>query len=345
MPFHLAALLCLLTALASPIGFAQTQPAGPEAAPPSPPPPPPALVPEEAPAPAKATGVTLSEQKAAKAQRYSRFSAGPGGPLFIFSEVVAGLVTGGMIGRGDILGDARQHIYFGALAGGLLLGGAATAYQYSVPVGRMVAGLAALGGFVGALAGAGIATAAEMSSFFGVAWLVAAMTQVGFAVPLIATFGHEDISGEDLGLIGMTTLYAFVVTMLGLAIAQGGPGWLPLVSPAAGTLIGGLLATQVEMKPGRTLRLTALPLGIGLVLWFLGATTGNPQLASATALIGIGVTFGLTLLFTAEGPAPAASAKPARSRQEIALIPLPVVMAAGRKNQGVAAGPGLAVVF
>src|SRR5205823_2594052 len=117
----------------------------------TPPPPPPPSSP-----PADERGVTLASHEEAKAQRHSKYSAGVGGPLLIFGEVVSGLVLGAMLGGAYQRGTTdNSDLYLGAVAGGFLLGTIAAMYQYQIPVGRGTAGLTFLGSIVGALMGGG----------------------------------------------------------------------------------------------------------------------------------------------------------------------------------------------
>lgn len=288
------------------------------------------------------SAVSLSGQQAAKHKRHSRFSAGPGGTLLIFTETLTGLVTGGLVGASYVSGarSSAQGGYFGALSGGVLLGGISAMYQYYVPVGRVTSGLAALGSVVGALAGVGFGLGLRFDHPAPITWSVLVGSQLGVAATLAATYGMADISGEDLGLIGMSTLYATVLTLLGYALIGLAPDWPLAMAPAAGMAIGGLLATQFDLETGRALRLTALPLGIGMVLFYLGATwAGDARLAAATTLVGIGIAFGLTLMFTTEEAPEVAMAEPTR------IFATPVILAAGRRNEGIAVGPGVGLTF
>jgi hypothetical protein len=316
----------------------------------TPPPPPP---PQAAPAPADPGGIKLSEQQEAKTKRHSKFSAGPGGPLLIFTEVITGFIVGGLVGSTYNTGvgqAATSGTYFGLLAGGLVMGGAAAAYQYAVPVGRSTSGIVALGAGVGALAafGFGLAAKLDVTSVKTLHWLLLIGSQLGVAAPLLATLGIEDLSVSDAGVIGMCTLYATALTALALAVIPTPPGWPILVAPAVGYGLGGIAAMLTEVQPGRVLKLTALPLGVGLILFYLGSLSSSLQLAAATSLIGIGVTFGLTYIFTAEDPAapgPAIAPTPATSGGSATITPIPVIIPGTIRNPEVAIGPGVAIGF
>ena len=128
---------------------AAAQPPAPVAQPP-PPPPPPAAQPAPPPPPPEAQGP--AETPSERATRYSRFSAGSGGMLLVFTELLSGVVTGGILGSTF---ESENGDYVGAVLGGLTLGTAAAVYQYYVPVERNESLLAAGGAALGFLAGFG----------------------------------------------------------------------------------------------------------------------------------------------------------------------------------------------
>ncbi|MBX7101221.1 MAG: hypothetical protein K1X89_26125, partial [Myxococcaceae bacterium] len=328
-----------------------------ELPPPPPPPPPPTdappLPPSTSPA-AAATGPQASDV-VKDPVRYSRFSAGRGGALFVTAEVLAGMVGGGILGAGLVQssgnGDLRQGVFFGLLGGGLALGTTAMAVQYFHGIGLSSAGAISLAAGVGGLLGLGIMVgAAPTGSLAGWGGALLAGSQVGAALALAFTWGLEDLDPEDLSLMGMTTLYAEVFTLLvTLAVANNTPpAWPMLVAPAVGMAIGAGIAPFVSMKPGRVLKLTGLPLGVGLVLFYLGSAVfvgspnGNTTLAVA-AMAAIAATFTLTFIFTMEDEP--ASAGPQRAQQGVTVMPSVAVMPAGRRNEALAAGPSLAITF
>jgi hypothetical protein len=95
------------------------------------------------------------------------------------------------------------------------------------------------------------------------------------------------------------------------------------------------------------LQLTALPLGIGVVLFYLGQVVAQDRaLASLTTLLGVAVTFGLTFVFTGDDEPRASSLGKERVSSVLSrLTPVPVLARAGRNNESLAAGPGLAFQF
>lgn len=299
--------------------------------------------------PPETRGVTLSEQQAAKT-RHSQASAGPGGPLLILSEVVTGAVVGGMIGaaHGEQSNPSRTA-YLGALSGMLLLGGAAGVYQYYVPVGLTTSMLSALGALVGTLAAAGIYLAAtEVTPGPELAWLMALGSQVGAAGPLIATLGLDDVSPGDASTVAAASIYGLVGAFLGVLIVSGGVspgGEAILIAPAVGMAAGGFLASVTEPQPGRVLTLTAVPLGVGVILWYAGALAQlqDLRLQAATSLGAIGVAFALTYLFTS-GPPPATTPRRADGILP-GMSPTAVVLRAGKGGRDLAVGPGVRLSF
>lgn len=314
------------------VAAAQTQetPVAPEAPELVAPPPPPPETP----------GPTLAERTSTK-ERFSRFSAGRGGPLFAFAEGLDGLILAGLAGAGTASGGqlGTSGAFIGALAGGVVFGAGAAILQYVHPIGLASAGTMALGLGVGALAGFGIATAAIVSSFTVASLLALAVSQVGMLLPLIALWSVEDIPGEDLALMGMTSTYAFVLTALTSFLFTTIPSSTRtaavLIAPAIGMALGSLWAHAVDLAPGRVLKLTALPLGVGLVTFILGAvlTQFNLPIMSAATLLTTVATFGLTYFLTADepaGPAPAVSLSPTLS-----------MVTVGSRNEAMAVGPAL----
>lgn len=288
--------LCALTARAQ-------QPDAPtrsEDAEPTPPPvtaadgPPPQPAP---PRPASADATVPAEPAAVRAVRYSRASAGPGGPMLAFTEVVAGLVTGGMLGHDY---EERNGAYTGAVVGGLTLGTAAIVYQYFVPVERRESLLVAGGSVVGFLAGVGLSSEQGLDDSTG-AWISLAATQAGILGALLATAGEGDVSAGDASLVGMTTLYALVLTGLTQSLVAGSAdsNLTPtFVAPALGFALGGALTHLLELEEGRAFKLTLVPLGVGLAMRYLGSAFADGRALRLTALAGIVTSFALTALLT-----------------------------------------------
>jgi hypothetical protein len=312
--------------------------------PPLPPPPPTAPAPEPATGPAEPAGE--------RAVRYSRFSAGPGGPLLAFTEVISGLVSGGVLG--DTYDDERgsdrgrgSSAYTGAMIGGLTLGTIATLYQYFVPVERNESFLVSGAAATGFIAGLALAASSDMSPR-GRVLLSFATTQAGVASVLALTYGGGDVSTGDAALVGMTALYAFTLTGLTQILVDrssgGDTSYVPtFVAPAVGMALGGLLAIPLELDASRVVKLTLLPIGVGLTMFWLGATLADGATVPLTAMAGIVTSFALTLLLTSDPGVP--TEKDGLRRAGLQAVPVPVVMAAGRDNSSLAAGPGLLMRF
>src|SRR5919197_4978674 len=109
----------------------------------------------------------------------------------------------------------------------------------------------------------------------------------------------DDISPGDASVMASGAVYAEALVLLGLLTANGTVNAEPLlIAPAAGMGAGAILATFTEADPGRVLALTAVPLGVGLVLWWLGGIAQDVRLQAASALTGTALAFALTYLFT-----------------------------------------------
>lgn len=245
---------------------------------------------------------------AASRARFSAFSAGRGGPLFAFSQIVGGLVVGGVIGAeltakspGLLAGSGGAYV--GALTGGLGLGALGVVLQYFQPIGLVASGAATVGLGVGGLAGLGVA--ALLSSVVpnlspalpGV--LSLAGMEIGALVPLALLWSADDLDPADLALMAACSLYAFALTALvNLAVER--PLWAPglLVAPAVGLAIGGLAAALTSLPLGEVVRSAALPLGLGLSAFYLGAALSTLQLGAIVGLASMALTFGITAVVT-----------------------------------------------
>jgi peptidoglycan/LPS O-acetylase OafA/YrhL len=282
--------------------------------------------------------------------RYSRFSSGSGGMMLVFTEVLSGLVTGGLIGNTL---ESRNGTYVGAVLGGLSLGTAAALYQYYVPVERTESLLAVSGAALGFLAGFGYGTERDLSNRDR-ALTTLLTTQLGIIGVLAATAAPGDVSDGDASLVGMTAIYAFVFTgLIQSTLALGHEGdedtdlTPTLVAPALGMGLGGLLAVPFELSPERAFKLTALPLGVGAVLLLAGTALADGPAVPLSAMGGIAATFVITMLATQEPPPEAGPTLYQRSRQSetVQLMPVPVVMSAGRRGGSLGAGPGVLLRF
>jgi hypothetical protein len=288
-----------------------------------------------------------AEPAGSRALRYSRFSAGPGGPAVVVSEVLLGLGGGAMLGASYDTGGKNSNAYSFAMIGGLALGTAGTLYQYFVPVRRRESILASTASVVGMMGGIAFANGNGMNDRDR-ALLALVSSQAGMFASLLLTAGGEDVSGEDLGLMTVTSSYAFLFTGLieFISNAESGRGYnfAPvLMAPAVGLALGGLLAIPLELSAGRLVVISLIPLiptgmAIALAAPLSGnATTGRVVLTTLTASF---VITSLIAVFTYEPPA-----KERLSSSAVQLTPVPVLLAAGRDNRSVAAGPGVLIRF
>jgi len=299
-------------------------------------------VPPASPAPPGYQGPV--ESASARALRYSRFSAGAGGPLLIFTEVLSGLVTGAMVGSAS---GADNGAYVGAVLTSLTLATGAAVYQYYVPVERMEALLAAGGATTGFIAGLGYSVEQDASTRSR-AITTLLTTQAGVIAVLAATAGAGDVSAGDAALVGMSSAYAFALTALVQASTKAANpdrnlNLTPtLLAPAIGMAVGGLLTLPLELSAERVIKLTLLPMGVGATLLLVGTALADGPAVPLTAMGGVVATFVITWLATTE---PIPGAPPTRREMqpqlENNLLPVPVVMSAGRRGESLGAGPGL----
>jgi hypothetical protein len=290
-----------------------------------------------------------AEPASSRTRRYSRYSAGPGGSTLALTAGIYGFVTGAMLGssfsiNNDGLGNDG---YTGAVIGGLSLGTAAILYQYFVPVGRregLLVGGAATAALISSLA---VANSEDMSDKDR-AVLTFSSTTGSMVAVLLLTAGGEDVSAGDAGLVGAASLYGLIITGLIEYIhseqTRQDFNYVPmLVAPALGMAVGGLLAIPLELSSNLVFELTAFPLLTGSAALLLGSRLADGVTTAKTVLVTMGGTFFLMGLINAlsahsmEPPSPSASTFQA--------VPVPVVMSAGRGNEGIAAGPGLFMRF
>ncbi len=318
--------------------------------PPSEPPPPRAAPAPSPPAwapPPRSTGP--AESPAQRAVRYSRYSAGAGGSMLAITEGMAGIVTGAMLGSAfDIARDAQNSDgYTGALIGGLTLGTVGTLYQYFVPVGRREGMLVAGAATAGLMASLTIANSRDLSDKDR-ALLAFASTQAGIVSVLLLTAGGGDVSAGDAGLVGSMSLYGFVfaglIEYIHAKQTDQRYDYVPvLVAPAVGMALGGLLAIPLELSSTSAFELTMYPLGTGLTALLIGARLADEVLVAKTVLGTVAGTFFLIALVNALSDGPVEPQE--RSTSTIQAMPVPVVLAAGRHNTGLAVGPGVSIQF
>jgi hypothetical protein len=282
--------------------------------------------------------------------RYSRLSADSGGPTLVLTEAVGGMVLGAMLGSTyDDANGRSDNAYAGAMLGALTLGTASTLYQYFVPVKRNESLLAASASTLGFMAGVSAANAWDLDSRQR-ALLALTTSQVGVASVLLVTAGGEDVSSGDAGLVGMTAFYAFIATGLVEYIGSRQSGerfrYTPLlVAPAAGMLVGGLLAMPLEIPPSSIRDVTLFPAGMGLVALLVGSRLDVSNVTVAKTVLGtVAGSFAITVLLSALSP-DEPTQQDERADSAFQPIPVPVVVPAGRGNDALAAGPGLFMRF
>ncbi|MBN1207207.1 MAG: hypothetical protein JXB05_20145 [Myxococcaceae bacterium] len=322
----------------------------PRIAPPSTPPPPRAATAAPAqPAPPRAVGP--AEPARSRALRYSRYSAGAGGPVLALAEGMIGIATGAMLGSAFDIASSQEDSdgYTGAIIGGLTLGTAATIYQYFVPIGRREGLLAAGAATAGLMASLTLANSRDLSDQDS-SMLAFGATQAGVAAVLLLTAGGGDVSAGDAGLIGATSLYSFIIVGLVEYIhakqTQQHYNYVPLLlAPAVGMALGGLIAIPAEMSSTGVFELTAYPLGTGLLALLLGSRLADNVLVAKAMLGTIAGTFAIVGMVNLLSGAPVEAPQASASAESFEAMPVPVVMTAGRNHDSLAAGPGLFVRF
>ncbi len=287
------------------------------------------------------------ESAGERAQRYSRFSAGPGGATVAFTEVMLGLAGGALLGASFDPEGETTNAYTGAMIGGLALGTAGVFYQYFLPVKRGEAILSMSASLLGFMAGIAVSNGNDFSDRErAVAALVS--SQAGLFAVLLLTSGGEDVSGADLGLMSMTSLYAFLVTglieFIRDAESSRGYNFSPvLLAPAVGLALGGLLSVPLELSAPSLLAMTTLPLLTSGMSIALAAPLAGRATAGRVVLTTLSATFMLTALVTVlTYEPPQATSAPFSA---VHLSPMPVLIPAGRDQRSLAAGPGLFMRF
>jgi hypothetical protein len=314
---------------------------------------PPAPVAEPARAPSRppaSAPLRALEPPPKRSVRYSRLSAESGGPTLVLSEALGGMVLGAMLGDSyDTPGGRSDNAYMGAMVGALTLGTASTLYQYFIPVKRNESVLAAGAATLGFTAGVSAANGWGLDSRQR-ALLALGTSQVGVASVLLLTAGGEDVSDGDTGLVGMTSFYALITTGLVEYIGSRQSGdsfrYTPLlIAPAAGMLMGGLLAIPLEIEPSSIRDVTLFPMGMGLTALLVGSRLDVSNVTVAKTVLGtVAGTFAITVLLSALAP-DGPTQRERRADGSFQPVPVPVVVPAGRGNDAVAAGPGLFMRF
>ncbi|MBN1207208.1 MAG: hypothetical protein JXB05_20150 [Myxococcaceae bacterium] len=290
-----------------------------------------------------------AEPAGVRARRYSRFSAGPGGPSLVVLEVIIGLAGGAMVGSSFDAEGETNHFYTGAMLGGLTLGTAGTLYQYFLPVERRESLLTAFAAVAGLSAGIGFANNQDLPDRDRA--IIALMSsQLGVFSSLLLTSGDLELSGSDLGLISImpiyTTLFAGFIELINDAQSTRGYNYAPmLIAPAVGMAIGGLLSIPLELNGLGFALITAIPLSItGMTFGFAVAISRGLSAGAARAgLISLSASLVITALTTALTYVPPPQER--ASASAVRITPMPVLLAAGRDHSGLAAGPGLWIQF
>jgi hypothetical protein len=264
-------------------------------------------------------------------------------------EVILGLAGGAMVGLAFDAEGETNHFYTGAMLGGLTLGTAGTVYQYFIPVERRESLLTTFAAVAGLSAGIGFANNQELADRDRA--IIALMSsQVGVFASLLITAGGLEVSGSDVGLISImsiyTTLFAGFIELINDAQSTRGYNYAPmLIGPAVGMAIGGLLSIPLELDGLGFTLLTSIPLAVtGMTFGFAVAVSRGLSVGAGRAgLIALSGSLVITALTTALTYVP-----PPRERataSAVKLTPMPVLLAAGRDNSGLAAGPGLWIQF
>jgi hypothetical protein len=309
--------------------------------------PPPAASPDEPEWARPPPGTGPAESAGTRAQRYSRFSAGPAGPSIAVAEVLLGVAGGAILGNAFDTEGKTNHLYTGAMLGGLMLGTGGIVYQYFFPVERresLLATTAALAGLAGGIAYANNQGLNDQ----GRAMLALITSQAGMFTSLLITSGGRDLSGADYWLISITavyaTLFASLIELIHDAENPGGYNFAPmLMAPAIGMALGGLLAIPIEMNGVGIAILSSAPIVVsGMAFGMAAALSGNAT-TGKVGLVALSASFVVSAMAIAFTYAPPPQERAFASTVQIA--PVPVVLAAGRGNTGLAAGPGLWIQF
>jgi hypothetical protein len=289
-----------------------------------------------------------AESPAERAMRYSRFSAGPGGPAVVVTEVLLGLIGGSVLGSSYDVDGRTNNLYTGAMVGGLTLGTAGILYQYFRPVERSEALFASLLSLSAMVGGIGFSNDHNLSD--SARGLVAlACSQVGLFATLALTSGGMGITGSDMGLISLTSMYSVLIAGLVEFINDSedsvrGYNFAPmLMAPAIGMALGGLLSIPLELDGVGFALISSVPIMASGMALALSAPLSNNATTGKAVLITLTSSLGLTALITALTSSVAPPSRQSASAPR--LTPVPVVLAAGRRNTGLAVGPGVSIQF
>jgi hypothetical protein len=164
----------------------------------------------------------------------------------------------------------------------------------------------------------------------------------------VLTSGGKDLSGADYGLISLTSFYATVfaslVEFVNDAENPGGYNFAPmLMAPAIGMAVGGLLAIPLELNGVSFAILWPTPLVLGGMAFGLAAPLSNNATTGRVGLIALSGGFVIAAMSLAFTYSPPPQEQVASSAPRI--VPMPVLLAAGRDNRGLAVGPGLFAQF
>lgn len=220
-------------------------------------------------------------------------------------------------------------------------------YQYYVPVERNESFLVAGAATTGFITGTTLVALTDAAPVPG-ALLMFGTMEAGIISVLALTHGGGDVSNGDAVLVGMSSLYALALTGLTQGLihetSSREQNFYPtLMAPAVGMAVGGLLAMTLELDALRLTRLTLIPLGVSMTLLGLGAAFADGITVPLSSMAGLVTSFALTLLLTSDPDVP--TRQEGLRSADFQVMPVPMVMTAGRDNSSLAAGPGLFVRF
>ncbi|MBS2031015.1 MAG: hypothetical protein JST54_24145 [Deltaproteobacteria bacterium] len=268
----------------------------------------PQAAPAVAPTPA-APKLQLQEPKLGASTRYSRFSKGPGGPLLIFSGILTGIVTGVSLNEG-LAGQHQDDFAFG-VAGGVVIGGLASIYQYyayTSVYGSMIDTLAALDGF---LLGFAIDDMGGVDSQHTM--LAPAILANALLVTSALIHWNADVDPDSALMVASGSIYGLWLSVLTTGLVNdlqtGVDARGVFMAPAIGLALGAALTQFVHIPASRMFKLDLIPIGVGLLLLATGAVTsgGDRPIVWGLALAGTAVAgVGTAILTAPDDPQPAA---------------------------------------
>lgn len=278
-----------------------------------------------------------------KPSRYRSYSAGPGGLTLIATELISGGVGGGLLeGSRNRVGN----VPVGIVMGGLSLGVTGALYQYFIRVEQNEGWLTAIAATTGFITGFGAASERGASPHDRALFTLAGTQTAVLTTLILTSLVPGDVSAGDTWLIGTSALYAFIFT----GLVQGSVDTPDqdtditptLIAPSLGLIAGALLSLPFEPHPGGVIAVATVPLLAGVAVGRI-AEGARQQVRYQAVLITMGTAFFLStvaalFLFGSEP-------EDTVHTSGLQAVPVPVVMAAGRGQGALAAGPGLLLRF